>query len=58
MRTKTCIVHSTPCEADKQTVGDGVRPQVPQHVRSAPIHLDVKRPLLPCAAAWIRDMRQ
>jgi len=43
MRTKTCIVRSTPCEADKQTVGDGVRPQVPQHVRSAPIHLDVKR---------------
>jgi hypothetical protein len=36
-----CI--STLCEADKQTVGDGVRPQVPQHVRSAPIHLDVKR---------------
>jgi len=41
MRTKTCIIHSTPCEADKQTVSDGGRPQVLQHVRSAPIHLNV-----------------
>ncbi len=56
MRTETCIVHSTPCEADKQTVGYVVRPQVPQHVRSASIHLNVKRAIRRCAN-WARMMR-